>query len=124
MRHFFTVSIIVLMSLSTSLMANNVWDDDVILDIEEEVLFIDGKRVYNVVEKQPVFPGGHSSLQKFLQENVDYPQEAYNKKIQGRVLIEFIVHEDGTLSHFKVINDVHHLLAEEALRVSRLMPQW
>ena len=124
MKHFFTVSIIALISLATSLMANNVCDDDIILDIEEEIIFIEGKRVYNVVEKMPEFPGGLSNLTKFFQEKLDYPQEAYNNKVQGRVLIEFIIHEDGTLSHFKVINDVHHLLAEEALRVARLMPKW
>lgn len=103
--------------------AENIRNNE-ILYIEEDIIFIEGKRVYNVVENPPEFPGGVSSLTRFFQEKLDYPQEAYNKKIQGRVLIEFVIHEDGALSHFKVINDVHHLLAEEALRVAQLMPKW
>ena len=98
--------------------------EEVVPYIEEDVIYIDGKRLYVVVENPPEFIGGHSGLIQFLQDNLVYPQEAYDRRIQGKAVVEFVVHEDGTLSHFKVINDVHHLLAEEALRVARLMPKW
>lgn len=103
--------------------AENIRNNE-ILYIEEDIIFIDGKRVYNVVENPPEFIGGYSNLIRFLQDNIDYPEEAYKRKIQGKAIVEFIVHENGTLSHFKVVNDVDQLLAEEALRVAKLMPKW
>jgi TonB family protein len=61
---------------------------------------------------------------KFLQENVKYPEEAMKNGIQGRVLIQFIVEKDGSISEAKVIKKVNELLDAEALRVIGEMPKW
>lgn len=72
----------------------------------------------------PQFPGGTFGLVSFLQENVVYPQEAYNANIQGRVLVEFIVNADGSISEPRIVKTVNKLLDTEALRVVGIMPKW
>ncbi|MBQ6208332.1 MAG: M56 family metallopeptidase [Prevotella sp.] len=79
---------------------------------------------FDVVEQMPSFPGGNEELMKFLQTTVKYPEEATDKGIQGRVLVQFIVKSDGTVSDAKVVREVHPLLDAEALRVVKSMPKW
>ncbi len=83
----------------------------------------DGK-VYDVVEVMPQFPGGNAEMMKFLKENIRYPKEAHEKNIQGRVIVRFIVNEDGQVSDAKVARSVDPLLDAEALRVVNSMPKW
>ncbi|MBE6287769.1 MAG: M56 family metallopeptidase [Mediterranea massiliensis] len=80
--------------------------------------------VFRVVEEIPQFPGGASALMKFIADNVRYPLEAQKQKQQGRVVVQFIVEEDGKLTNAKVVSSVSPLLDAEALRVVSMMPQW
>lgn len=82
------------------------------------------EKPFDVVEQMPEFPGGMPELMKFLQENVKYPEEAMKNGIQGRVLIQFIVEKDGSISEAKVIKKVNEHLDAEALRVIGEMPKW
>ena len=84
----------------------------------------EAEKPFDVVEQMPEFPGGMPELMKFLQENVKYPEEAMKNGIQGRVLIQFIVEKDGSISEAKVIKKVNELLDAEALRVIGEMPKW
>ena len=61
---------------------------------------------------------------KFLSTNIKYPVEAQKKGISGRVIVQFVIMEDGTLDQAKVIRGVDPLLDEEALRVVKSMPKW
>lgn len=79
---------------------------------------------FDVVEQMPEYHGGNEELMKFLQANVKYPEEATDKGIQGRVLVQFIVKSDGTISDAKVVREAHPLLDAEALRVVKSMPKW
>lgn len=72
----------------------------------------------------PSFPGGMQTCAKFLAENVKYPEEAQKERVQGRVLVNFVVDKDGTLSDIEVIKHVHPALDAEAVRVVKLMPKW
>ena len=80
--------------------------------------------IYQVVEQQPEFPGGMSAQMKFLQDNLRYPQEAREKGFQGRVITQFVVNTDGSISDIKIVKPLNPLLEAEALRVIRLMPKW
>ena len=53
-----------------------------------------------------------------------YPAKAEKNGIQGRVICQFIVEEDGSISSIKVAKSVHPLLDAEALRVVSAMPSW
>ncbi|HEY3370330.1 MAG TPA: TonB family protein [Prolixibacteraceae bacterium] len=79
---------------------------------------------YTVVEQMPEFVGGEVGLRKYLSNTVRYPIEAAEKGIQGKVFVNFIVAEDGSISHIKVVRGVHGLLDAEACRVISRMPKW
>lgn len=79
---------------------------------------------FRVVEKLPEFPGGWPAFMKWLTQNLRYPTAAQKLKIQGRVVVAFIVNKDGTISDLHIVQHAHSYLDREAMRVMRLMPQW
>lgn len=80
--------------------------------------------VFMVAEQMPEFPGGMKELLKFLQNNLKYPENAMKNNVQGRVIVQFVVEKDGTLTEFKVARSVDPDLDAEALRVLQIMPKW
>lgn len=79
---------------------------------------------YDYVDEKPEFPGGGNSLINFINQNRQYPTEAYELGIQGKVTCSFIVHPDGKLSHIKILRGVERSLNDEALRLVSIMPDW
>ena len=77
-----------------------------------------------VVQQLPEFPGGMVELMKWINKNLRYPYSAQQQKIQGRVLVTFIINRDGTIADIKVPKPVHPLLDNEARRLVKLMPVW
>lgn len=80
--------------------------------------------VFMVVENQPEFQGGISALMKYLSDNIRYPVEAQKRGTQGRVVCNFVVMKDGTISDINVVRSVDGLLDAEAIRVIKAMPKW
>ena len=80
--------------------------------------------VFQVVEEQPMFPGGMQELMKFMQTNIRYPKEAQDRGIQGRVIVQFVVNKDGSISEECVVRSVDSQLDAEAIRIIRSMPNW
>lgn len=96
-------------------------EDEVRPEINKEELdALDQK----VVEQLPEFPGGPVAMMKWLTKNLRYPSNARARKVQGRVVTQFIVNADGTLSDLKVVESAEPSLDSEALRVLRMMPAW
>lgn len=79
---------------------------------------------YDFVDVQPQFPGGERGLMKYINDTREYPYHAYHEKIQGRVLISFIVNVDGSVNYVHVIKGVEQSLNREAVRVIESMPKW
>ena len=79
---------------------------------------------FRIVEQLPEFPGGMSAFVKWLTDNLKYPPVAQRQKIEGRVVISFVINRDGTICDLKVTKSVHPILDNEALRVARMMPNW
>ena len=79
---------------------------------------------FDVVEQMPEYPGGMEAFMKFLAENIRYPEAASKAGVQGRVLVNFIVEKDGTISNIHVIQKVNDYLDAEAVRVVGAMPKW
>jgi len=84
---------------------------------EEPVLFA-------MVEKQPEFPGGEEALVKFFSDNIRYPELARTNDIWGRVVIQFVIDADGSVSDVIVLKDIGGGCGEEAVRVATTMPEW
>ena len=93
------------------------------IDVEKEDDF-NPDSIYRVTEVSPQFPGGSQALQDYLKENVNYPAQCREAKIQGRVLINFLVEKDGSIKNASVLKSAHPLLDAEALRVISEMPNW
>ena len=85
----------------------------------------DKEKVYHqVVGQQPSFPGGREELFKYLTYNVKYPIDAAKNKIEGRVLVTFVVEHDGSISNVDVANSVYPSLDKESIRVVSGMSKW
>lgn len=77
-----------------------------------------------MVEQKPEFPGGEAAMYKWLVDNIVYPSAASEEGVQGRVVVEFVVGKDGSISNVKVVRPRHPALDKEALRVVKAMPKW
>lgn len=84
----------------------------------------DPNTVYQVTEHMPEFPGGDDKLLDFIKKNIRYPKEAIQNNIQGRVICEFIVEKDGTLSNIKIVKSLSPECDKEAIRIINTMPKW
>ena len=84
----------------------------------------DENEVFMVVEKMPEYPGGQEAMMKFLMNNVKYPTDAVKDNIQGRVILQFVVNQDGSVSDVVVVRGVSSSLDAEAIRVIKAMPKW
>ena len=80
--------------------------------------------IYVKVEKDAVFPGGEAAMYKWIVDNLKYPEECKAKGIQGRVYVQFVVNEDGSLSDAKILRSPDKALSQEAIRVVKAMPKW
>jgi protein TonB len=76
------------------------------------------------VDVMPSFPGGEAELNKYLAENIIYPQQAFENGIQGTVYVSFIVDLKGNLTDVKLLRGIGSGCDQEALRVVQMMPQW
>ncbi len=84
-----------------------------------------GNTIYKFVEQMPAFVGGDDARNKYLSKNLKYPKSAKDAGNEGKVIVEFIVNEDGSIGATKVVKALEdESLNEEALRVVSEMPVW
>jgi protein TonB len=71
--------------------------------------------VYTIVETMPVFPGGDQGVLDFVVKNIEYPAEAKNKNITGKVYVSYVVNKKGKVTDVKVVRGAHPLLDKAAV---------
>jgi len=96
-------------------------DSDYILDEGDT---IDGEVFFSVVEEMPEFGNGWEDIRKYILDNCKYPQTAIDDSIEGRVYIQFVINEDGSVSNPQVIRGLRYDLDEECIRVIENMTDW
>ena len=79
---------------------------------------------FRIVEKLPEFPGGMVELMKWLTRNLHYPALAQRQRLEGKVVVSFIINKDGSVTNEKIEKSIDPLLDQEALRVVKMMPKW
>ena len=79
---------------------------------------------FDVVEDMPAFPGGMEAMIQFISSNIQYPADAQKQKVDGRVMVNFVVEKDGSITEVKVIKPTFPSLDAEAVRVVKAMPKW
>lgn len=72
----------------------------------------------------PQFPGGDAALIGFLNENIKYPPKAAQDKVEGKVIVQFLVKKTGKIDDVKVLRAVRKDLDKEAVRVIKMMPDF
>ena len=91
---------------------------------QKTVVSQSNQNVYDQVEQMPEFEGGMPALIEFLQTNLKYPEDAIKQKLGGRVMVQFVVETDGTVSNVRVARTLFPSLDAEAVRVVKAMPKW
>lgn len=87
--------------------------------VEEEAI------PFQLVEQKPSFNGGDANeFSKWVNERLVYPEIAKENGVQGRVMLQFTVNTDGTVSNVKVLRGVDPALDKEAVRVVKMSPKW
>jgi len=85
---------------------------------------VEDNKIFEVVEQKPSFPGGDGALMSWLSQNIKYPAIAAEMGVQGRVIVQFVVEKDGSITDVKIAKSVDPSLDKEAARVIKSMPQW
>jgi len=81
-------------------------------------------KVYSIVDEMPEFPGGETSLRKYIDNSIRYPEIARENGIEGKVYVTFVVGRDGYVKDAKIQRGVDPSLDKEALRVISSLPIW
>ena len=95
--------------------------NDTLLPPEEEAVY---PPIYNVIDQMPEFPGGIDKLLQFINDNMKYPSKAQTEGMQGKVIVQFIIDEDGYIMEPNIVRSVESSLDNEALRLIKMLPQW
>jgi TonB family protein len=103
-------------------------DPEPFVIVEENQLSPSAKELkvepFDVVDEMPVFPGGGEALIKYIKDNVNYPESAKTRNIQGKVVARFVISTDGNVSRASIIKSVSPELDGEALRVIKTLPKF
>jgi len=84
----------------------------------------DNNAVYNTVEVQPIPPNGMAGFYKFLSDHIKYPAKERADHVQGKVIMQFVIERDGSLTDIKILRSPAEALATEAVRVVKAAGNW
>lgn len=96
-------------------------------DSQKESYLEGDESYFFVVEEMPKFNGkskDYDEFKKFIGEELRYPQEAIDKKIEGKVFVQFVIGKDGYIKEAKIARGIHPSLDQEALRAVYSSPRW
>jgi len=79
---------------------------------------------FTTIERFPMYPSGEEGIAEHIRNTLEYPLEAKEKGITGTVVVAYMIEKDGSIGATNVIQSVHSLLDEEAVRVIKAMDTW
>ena len=97
--------------------------DNEILESAPEVA-IDTNRIYDITEIRPEFPGGIKAMFDFIHDHLVYPENASKNNLEGRVIVQFIIRRDGTISDINILKGFDKECDQAAVDVIKKMPNW
>ncbi len=98
--------------------------DSVVVNQVEVSAPVEKEEIYVSFEKAPEFVGGIQAMNEYLLKELKYPQLARELRIQGMVIVQFVVGKDGSITEAEVVRGIGGGCDEEALRVVQAMPNW
>lgn len=84
----------------------------------------DSSKIFGAAEEMPSFPGGEKALMQYIKDNTYYPEEMCEGAAQGRVMVGFVINEDGSISDIKVLRSLTPECDEVAVKIVKGMPKW
>lgn len=84
----------------------------------------DSSKIFGAAEEMPSFPGGEKALMQYIKDNTYYPKELCEGAAQGRVMVGFVINEDGSISDVKVLRSLTPECDEVAVKIVKGMPKW
>lgn len=85
----------------------------------------DSVEVFSRLGHMPFFPdGGDMALMKYISENLQYPEEAFQNGKQGKVIVRFLISKTGEIGEVKVVRSIDPLLDAEAVRLIKSLPKF
>lgn len=84
----------------------------------------DSSKIFGAAEDMPSFPGGEKALMQYIKDNTYYPKEMCEGAAQGRVMVGFVINEDGSIIDVKVLRSLTPELDEVAVKIVKGMPKW
>lgn len=82
------------------------------------------EEVFTIAEVMPSFPGGNSEFYEYISQNLKYPRKALKANVEGKVIVRFVVAENGDISEIEVLKGIGFDCDEEAVRVLQSSPKW
>lgn len=80
------------------------------------------EKLIDFVETIPEYPGGNEALVNFIKNNICYPQQAINDSIEGKVIVQFIIETDGSISEPTVLLSANEYLDNAAIEAVKKIP--
>ena len=100
-------------------------DTEIVQQVQVVEEVVEDDQPFLIAETMPKFQGGDlNTFRNWVQQNVKFPQIALENGIQGRVVLTFVIENDGILTDIPVLNNPALSLAEEAIRVLNKSPKW
>lgn len=81
-------------------------------------------KVFDMVEQQPLFPGGQAEMMSWIGSHLKYPAIAAENGIEGKVIVQFVVGKNGAIRDANIVRALNPSCDKEALRVVNAMPRW
>ncbi len=110
--------------ITTDVLENVVTQLEQPLQAVQDTIVPHSGTIFEVTEVMPEFPGGMSALIEYISKNIKYPEAGKAKGIQGRVTVQFVVNQDGSISNTKILRGLSPEFDAEALRLFNSMPKW
>ena len=111
--------------LLTNILAQNVEDT---IKLERKYIEINPFKNINgfftTIERFPMYPDGEKGIAEYIKNKLNYPDEAKEKNISGTVVIGYLIETDGSIGETVVLESIHPLLDNEAIRVIEAMEKW
>jgi periplasmic protein TonB len=120
---------------ATAMVENSVVDKAALIENTNEIVVLSDAplpvievakveaQIQDIIKK-PEFPGGMAECAKWLSRHLEYPAMAVRMGIEGKVVVEFTVGEDGNISEATILEGLHKLCDQEAIRLVKSMPAW
>lgn len=83
-----------------------------------------GEKIYSSVETMPEYPGGMKYFKRYIDRNLKYPEEAKRNKIEGVVVMQFVVEKNGDITSPRVVRRLEASLDSVAMNLIKGMPRW